>query len=143
MHLYSDSNVFGFRGSIKQCLSLGFFCQRNFALLSDDAEIPLKATKPIFKTKLSVAAWGTFVALTTLAYCVMQSQTSLYILHMSSSVSHVGMKQSRIQGTEESLMQKTETLVNLVRKLFSSLSVVSLLQGKVRTLVKKNAIREP
>lgn len=56
MDLCSGSNVFGFRDYIKQRLWLGSVCQKNFVLLSDDAEVPLRATKPIFKTQLSGAA---------------------------------------------------------------------------------------
>ena len=73
------------------------------------------------------------IALTTLAYCLIQSQTTLYILHVSTGLSYVGMKQSRILGTEESLMQKAETHVNLDCKLLVPLPLVSTLPCKVQT----------
>jgi len=102
MHLCSGSNVFGFRDYIKQRLWLGSVCQRNFVLLSDDAEIPLRA---YFQNP---ALWSgmppLLIALTTLAYCLIPSQTSLCTSFMCPIASHVGIKQSKIQRTEESLI---------------------------------------
>lgn len=130
IQLCSDSNVFGFRDHIKHGPGLGSVCQRDFVLLSDDAGFPLRVTKAYFQKPSSLEQR----ALTfdnPDYYCLIQSQTSLRILHVSTDLTHVGMKRSRTQRTE-SLMQKAETLVNVAWKLLVALCWVSLRQGKTR-----------
>lgn len=130
----SGSNASGFRECIKRRTWRGPVCQRNFVLLSDDTEIPLGATKRIFKSEHSGAACPPLlIALTSLAYCLIQSHTSRHIFHLSTGPSHVGIKQGRMQGTEESLMQKAETLVHLDRILLEP-STECVMQGKVRII---------
>lgn len=56
------------------------------------------------------------ITLPSLAYCLIQSQTSPYILHVSTHLSYVRIKHTRIQQTDESVKQTAVTFEHLDRK---------------------------
>lgn len=70
------------------------------------------ASVALLKSQLfSISVPPLLITLTSLAYCLIHSQMYHHIFHVSTNLSRVGIRQSIMQQTEKSVMQRAETLV--------------------------------